>query len=129
MFDMTQCKIGDKLVTREGEVVEFIGKTTKGGFFPYLVKTDEGGIRGYGSYGEYSHLKGHYHDIVGFAHQSQAAPEAPSEDTEEVVTKRPKITIVAKPSFVLSVADQDVELTLDELKDLGAMIINLIGEE
>jgi hypothetical protein len=129
MFDMKQCKMGDKLVTREGDVGVFVVGIKKDSSYPYRVETDEGNTRYYGEYGEYFKSQEHDFDIIGFAHQFQAVPEAPSEDTEEVITKSPKITIVAKPSFVLSLAGQDVELTLDELKDLGATIINLIGEE
>jgi hypothetical protein len=133
MFDMTQCKIGDKLVTRDGKEVMFF-KVDPANNFPYLVINGEVSASNarcwtYTADGYYYPNQENPKDIIGFAQHPLAAPEAPSEDTEEVITKSPKITIVAKPSFVLSIAGKDVELTLEELKDLGATIINLIGEE
>ncbi len=128
MFDMTQCKIGDKLVTREGEVVVFTGVGSKGLTYPYAVETAWGSERFYGVYGEYSRLKGHCRDIVGFA--PQVTQQDTLQDTPQDISQATQqTTIVAKPSFVLSFDGKNVTLTLDELKALSVKIINLIGEE
>lgn len=137
MFDMTQCKIGDKLVTRDGTVAEFTALVAEftvlidSGQYPYLLSLPGGAWWTCTRDGRVYKNEDNHYDIVGFAPQvtreyPASSPVSTQQDSLQAIQQ---ITIVAKPSFVLSFDGKDATLTLDELKALSVKIINLIGED
>mgnify|MGYP000452711155 CR=1 FL=1 len=68
MFDMMQCKIGDKLVTRDGTVAEFT-VLIDSGQYPYLLSLPDGAWWTCTRDGRVYKNEDNHYDIVGFAPQ------------------------------------------------------------
>jgi hypothetical protein len=80
MFDMTKCKIGDKLISKEGKVYTFVG-TDDSRDYPYVLTNQYGGqtTRTVGGY-YWANTEDVDWDIVGF-HTDKVAEPKPVNDT------------------------------------------------
>jgi hypothetical protein len=84
MFDMKQCKIGDKLISREGKVYTFLG-TDDSPSYPYVLTELDGGVSTRTVEGYYwENSEGEDWDIVGF-------------HTDKIAKPKPKRIRKAKP--------------------------------
>jgi hypothetical protein len=76
MFDMTKCKVGDKLISRQGGIYTFLG-TDDSAYYPYVLTNQNGGqttrtVEGY----YWANSEGVEWDIVGFATDKAAKPKS-----------------------------------------------------
>lgn len=120
MFDMTQCKIGDKLVTRDGDVVTYI-EYSEHDMYPYKLEGGELYISVLPNGSEYeTEYSGC--DIVGFATEQL---------TQEQLVQPPSTTISIRKEerFFITINDTEVEITLEEIYNLQHQINELVGEE
>ncbi len=122
MFDMTQCKIGDKLVTKGGKVVYYVAND--GHFrYPHNISYYQGSD-GYdysvGNTGEeFIGVDSVNNNIVGFA-EDQPAPE-------QLVPEQPTTVSVRKEDrYFITVNDKEVEITLEELRQLYSQLYNML---
>lgn len=122
MFDMRQCKIGDKLVTSQGDVVVLTNITTDlDDDYPYKLKMDgdfrfEVTLTG----DEYETMDSE-NDIVGFADKQ---PNKTIEPTPYI----PTISVRREERFFITLDDKDIEITFEELYNLQQQITKLLGE-
>lgn len=121
MFDMTQCKIGDKLVNRRGEVRELS-----------CINNDDGSYRykdtenlSYTDWGEWWSCETNDEDIVGFA--GQRTDNTPCQ--LQPINHLPPISIRKEERFFITINDTEVEITPEELYNLQHQINELVGEE
>ena len=119
MFDMTKCKIGDKVVTREGDVLIYIGYS-KYDTYPYKLDGDfRISVLPNGS--EYESTSSD-NDIVGFADEQPTLEQS-------VQAPSTTISIRKEERYFITVNDTEVELTIEELYNLQHQINKLVGEE
>lgn len=103
-FDMTKCKVGDKLITRDGEVVKLyaLGETD----FPYRYSVE--GLNNYWSvndHGVFVENESSALDIVGFADAESKPVTKMILTTDSAARKQIPITTGVLDYFPLAIAE------------------------
>lgn len=123
MFDMTQCKIGDKLVTQDGETVVLIDiQSSLYDEHPYKLEGAGGFVFSTLRDGSEYVTMDSGNDIVGFAEQQL------TNKTLEPTTHIPTISVRREERFFITIDDKDIEITFEELYNLQQQITKLLGE-
>ena len=112
MFDMTQCKIGDKLVNKKGQVRQLSCIDNDDG--PYLYMDTED--RSYTTSGKWWEGESTLEDIVGFWEEVETQP----------ADNPPPITVRKEERYFITVNDKEVEITLEELRQLYSQLYNML---
>ena len=118
MFNMTQCKIGDKLVTRGGEIVYYSGND--GHYkYPFDIGMDGAHLYSVTREGlEYDSNPLGRRNIVGF--YSEPKPELePADNT-------PSISVRSEKRYFITINNKEVEITLTELRQLYSQLYSML---
>ena len=120
MFDMTQCKVGDKLVTRDGDVLTYV-EYAEHDTYPYKLDGERLYISVLPDGSEYeTEYSGC--DIVGFAEQRTDSTSEQLQPTNNP----PTISVRKEERYFITVNDKEVEITLAELRQLYSQLYNML---
>lgn len=115
MFDMTQCKIGDKLVNRLGEVRQL--SCIDNDVEPYKYMDTES--RSYVADGRWWEDATSYEDIIGFW-------EEPLLESLQPADNPPSSTVRKEERYFITVNGEEVESTLSELRQLYGQLYDML---